>query len=112
MKNKKAFQKKHVQKVFVGFKRQKKNNCLQDPWQIKIEQTSNLIKVPNRIIQGLMNAVVSAVEINPQEIATPNRVAKSNPLDKGQQVWVTSSTRQNVKNKHHSRVRTSFSQRL
>jgi hypothetical protein len=38
---------------------------------MKIEQTSNLIKVPNSIIQGFVNAVVSAVKINPQEIATP-----------------------------------------
>jgi hypothetical protein len=28
---------------------------------MKIEQTSNLIKVLNRIIQGFVNAVVSAV---------------------------------------------------
>jgi hypothetical protein len=37
---------------------------------MKIEQTSNLMKVPNRINQGFVNAVVSAVKINPQEIAT------------------------------------------
>jgi hypothetical protein len=53
---------------------------------MKIEQTSNLIKVPNRIIQGYMNAVVSAVKINPQEIATPSAVAGSNHVDKRQQV--------------------------
>jgi hypothetical protein len=36
---------------------------------MKIEQTSNFIKVPSRIIQGFTNAVDSAVKINPQEIA-------------------------------------------
>jgi hypothetical protein len=30
----------------------------------KIEQTSNLIKVPNRTIEGFENIVVSAVKIN------------------------------------------------
>jgi hypothetical protein len=38
---------------------------------MKIEQTSNLIKMPNRIIQGFLNAVSSAVKINPQVIASP-----------------------------------------
>jgi hypothetical protein len=52
---------------------------------MKIEKTSNLIKVPNRIIQGFVNAIVSAVKINPQEIATPSAVAKSNYVDKRQQ---------------------------
>jgi hypothetical protein len=52
---------------------------------MKIEQTSNLIKVLNRIIQGFVNAVVSAVKINPQKIATPCAVAKSNHVDKRQQ---------------------------
>jgi uracil phosphoribosyltransferase len=51
-----------------------------------IEQTSNFIKMPNRIMQGLVNAVVSAVKINPQEIATPNAVARSNHVDKRKQV--------------------------
>jgi hypothetical protein len=37
---------------------------------MEIEQTSNLIKVLNRIIQGFVNAVVSAVKISSQEIAT------------------------------------------
>jgi hypothetical protein len=37
---------------------------------MKIEQTSNLIKVPNRIIQGFVNAIDNAVKINPQVIAT------------------------------------------
>jgi hypothetical protein len=49
---------------------------------MKIEQTSNLIKVPNRIIQGLVNAVVSAVKINPQEINTSSAEARSNHVDK------------------------------
>jgi hypothetical protein len=61
-----------------------------------IEQTSNLMKVLNRIIQGFLNGVVSAVKINPQEIATPSAVARSN----------------HVENKHHARDRTSSSQRL
>jgi hypothetical protein len=52
---------------------------------MKIEQTSNLIKVPNRIIQGLVNAVVSAVKINSQEIATPSTVARRNHVDKRKQ---------------------------
>jgi hypothetical protein len=54
---------------------------------MKIVQTSNLIKVPNRIIQEFVNAVVSAVKINPQEIATQSALAKSNHIDKRQQVW-------------------------
>jgi hypothetical protein len=44
---------------------------------MKIKRTSNLSKVPNRIIQGLVNGVVSAVKINPQEITTLNAVAFS-----------------------------------
>jgi hypothetical protein len=51
---------------------------------MKIVQTSNVIKMPNRIIQGFVNAIVSAVKINPQEIATPSTVA--NHVDKRQQV--------------------------
>jgi hypothetical protein len=56
------------------------------PRQMEIEQTSNLIKVPNRIIQGFVNAVVSAVKINTQEIATLSAIAGSNHVDKRQQV--------------------------
>jgi hypothetical protein len=52
---------------------------------MKIEQTSR-INVPNRIIQGHVNAVVKAMKINPQEIATPNAVARSNHVDKRQQI--------------------------
>jgi hypothetical protein len=60
---------------------------------MKIEQTNNLIKVPNRIIQRFVIAVVSAVKINLQVIETPSAV-------------------ENVENKHHACVRTSSSQRL
>jgi hypothetical protein len=49
---------------------------------MKIEQTSNLIKVSNRIIQGFVNAVVSVVKVNPQEIAIPSAVSKGNHVNK------------------------------
>jgi hypothetical protein len=53
---------------------------------MKIEQTSNLIKRPSRIIQEFVNAVVGAVKINSQEIATPSAVVRRNHVDKTQQV--------------------------
>jgi hypothetical protein len=36
---------------------------------MKVEQTSELIKAPNSTIQRLVNAIVGAMKINPQEIA-------------------------------------------
>jgi hypothetical protein len=54
---------------------------------MKIEQTSNLIKLPNRIIQGFVNTVISVMTINPQEIDTLSAVPKRNHVDKRQQVW-------------------------
>jgi hypothetical protein len=69
--------KRYIIKVFVFVKESN---------QMKIEQTSNLIKVPNRI-QGFVNVLVSTVKINSIEIATPSAVARSNHVDKRQQVW-------------------------
>jgi hypothetical protein len=36
---------------------------------MKVEQTSELIKAPNSTIQRLVNTIVGAMKINPQEIA-------------------------------------------
>jgi hypothetical protein len=37
---------------------------------MNIEQTSDVIKKPIRIIEGFVNTLTSAVKINPQEIVT------------------------------------------
>jgi hypothetical protein len=47
---------------------------------MEIEQTNDLIEVPNRIIQGVVNAVISAVKINPEEIACSRIVAARDHL--------------------------------
>jgi hypothetical protein len=51
-----------------------------------VQQTCELIKASNSIIQRLVNAVVGAMKINSQEIARASVVPRSIYANQGQQV--------------------------
>jgi hypothetical protein len=70
------------------------------PWQRKIKKTSDLIEVPNSIIQGFVNARKSPFRVWYREAITLIRD------------WWTNPAGLNFEIKQHACVRTSFSQRF
>jgi hypothetical protein len=61
-----------------------------------------LIKLSSRIIQGLVNPVISDVKINPQKFAFPCVISRSVHVYQRQQIRQVHPTSQKIKNEQHS----------